>query len=673
MASAQLQPVARRSSLADHRRLYELASKLYSTAVEQKDNRLLNEALANARLAWSLRPEYLPGLNLLARIEMQRGDYQQAEHWVQQGLSLKPESTGLLYSAGHIALAQHQLQQAEDYFERSARISRVATRSVNSLAHVKLLQGDYVEAFRHYRELVKTQARDRQLRSKLFEAASHVVADFYSEELEQDLLRYLDFSDVDFSHLRPLATSLLKHKLHLSEEGCPLELAAIAGDPLLLKCLARFCFCDPVMERLLLTIRQSLLLSCSKNLAIRADILPLVAAIDRQCQLNESVWYISSQEQELVSQLSLLVSKILSLPDIRADDIYPALTLVLMYQPLLSCEFLPALRSRRFDWPELLADFIQDQLHEQTLLEKISASLPAIGQSDDQTSQRVQRQYDENPYPRWTDIGYNQPSDYRRTLQQTFPLADLSAVSPVCPQVLVAGCGTGRHAIRLAHYFSPLNITALDLSKAAVAYASLQAQKRHTPGIRFMHGNILNVAELEQSWDVIECSGVLHHMQDPAAGLQALAARLKPGGVMKIALYSTTARRTISQLRSLMGSNIPVQPGDMRLVRETLLQNALEGDWSDIYSSPDFYSLSACRDLLFHQQEHTFDVLELPDFIATAGLQWLGMLAPPGSAALLKTNGRHAGGLSCSDWHTLEQTNPALFAGMYQFYVQKPL
>lgn len=671
MASAHLQSLAHADNSSEHRYLHDQASRLYSRAVSSGNRQLLDQSLSLAQNARALRPDYLPGLNLLARIELQRGNYAAAEFWTEQGLQLKPDSASLLYSAGHIALSQGNLSEAEQYFERSARISRVATRALNSLAHVKLLQGDYVEAFRHYRELVKTQAQDIQVRSKLFEAASHVVADFYAEELEQDLLRYLDFPAMDYSQLRTLATSLLQHKLKLSEAGCPLELETLASDPLLLKCLTRFYFADPIMERLLLTLRQSLLMSCSSHLAIRQDLLPLVIALGQQCWLNESVWYQTEQEGLLVSQLENLCDKLLQLPGISGREAYPSLMLVLMYKPLHECTFFSRLQQPADEWPDALQQVVRTQLDEANTLQRFARQIPSLGQSDDAVSARVQQQYDQNPYPRWTDIGYNQPADYASALRQAFPASRQQLPQPGTPlQVLVAGCGTGRHAIRLAQYFPALQVTALDLSTTALAYAGHKAEQ-YQQAVRFIQGDILNAAALGQSFDVIECSGVLHHMHNPAAGLQALADCLKPGGIIKIALYSRTARRCISELRQLLGDNLPSATADMRLVREALLQKAIAGDWSGLYSSPDFYSTSACRDLLFHQQEHVFDVQELPAFLASAGLQWLGMLPPPEGRELLQLVGKHSSELRVSEWQALEQSNPGLFSGMYQFYAVK--
>lgn len=656
----------------EHKKLYALASQCYLEAQKHNDSSRLTLALNYALQARAIRPDYLLGLNLLARIELERKNYAAAELWVGQGLNLKPHSINLLYSAGHIAFRQSQLDEAAQYFERALKVSRVATKSLNMLAHIKLLQGDYPEAFRYYRELAQTQAKDIRVRSKLFEAAEHLVADFYAEELEQDLLRYLDFEQMDYSLLRPLCTSLLKHKLRLSEAGCPLELETLASDPLLLKCLTKFYFTDPIFERLFITLRQSLLFSCSQSLAIPQHLLPLIVALAQQCWLNEALWYVSDQEQALFEQIASLCHKMLLLPETQSTDIYPLLLLVLLYQPIADTAFVAELQQRQFQWPSVIADLLSAQLDELSQLQQQQAELPSLGESSNAVSTRVQQQYNQFPYPRWLTIGYNEPSDYASALLHTFPQAKSLLPLPHQPlQVLVAGCGTGRHALRLSKYFPSLQVTALDLSHQALAYAMHKAKEYKDVNVRFIQGDLLQANKLQQQFDVIECSGVLHHMQCPRTGLQALAQQLKRGGLIKIALYSAQARQQVTQLRRLLGNKLPQDRHSMRLVREALMHNALPGEWQSILQSADFYSASACKDLIFHEQEHLFNLLDLPEFLASAGLQWLGMLPPPNSQESLQQHAQTASTLSIEQWQQLEQTNPNLFAGMYQFYAIK--
>lgn len=660
------------SQRLDHHTLVDAAIRCYSNASKRNEPELLAKAYQLAYQAWQSNGEYIPGINLLARIATHRGDISDAQHWVDLGLNLNPESTGLLYSGGHIALTRNNLDLAEEYFQSASRISRVSTKAPIFLAHVKLLKGEYVEAFQHYRELAKTHADDPQVRNKLLEAASHIIADFYSQELEEEILRWFDFDDVDYNDLRSLTVSLLKHKLKLSESGCPIEPAVIAQDPLLLKAMSHFYFCDPIFERLLLTLRQSILLSSSRKLSIDSEYLPLVIATAHQIELNESVWYISQQEQSLVDQLVSLAEKILTLDTVKSEDISGILLLIMMYQPLKQQRIYQRLVDLNIAWPDTLTGLMSVAIQQVEEMRIIGERLPSLGTSDNQTSKKVQSQYEEHPYPRWTSLGYNHSADYYASLQALFP-NQLNDLKPTHGRInaLVAGCGTGRHALRLARYFDRMQVTAMDLSVTSLSYAQWQAQ-RYQLDINFIQGDILLSERLEQTFDVIESSGVLHHMKDPALGLEALVKQLNPGGVMKLALYSRQARTLVSELRHELQGNIPETDTDIRCVRETLLQQNSD-NWGAIFQSSDFYSISACRDLLFHTQEHVFDLQQVRRLIENAGLEWVGIVPPAGArqlaADVLKLEPAH---LTLNDWHTLEQIEPALFAGMYQFYVRKP-
>jgi 2-polyprenyl-3-methyl-5-hydroxy-6-metoxy-1,4-benzoquinol methylase len=673
MASVQTTTRLDRARQTDHRSLLTEASRCYNEASRANNRAMLVQAAELAYQAWQADSDYIPGINLLARIAMRRGEFKEAHHWLDTGLSIKPESTGLLYSAGHLALNEGQLEVAADYFAHATRISRTSTKAPLYLAHIRLLQGEYLEAFQLYRELIKTRSDDTQVRNKLFEAASYIVADFYSQELEAELLRWFEFDDVDHSQLRSLTTSLLTHKLHLTEAGCPVEPENIAADPLLLKAMRRFHFCDPLIERLLLTLRQSLLLTSSRDLAIKSEYMPLVIALAAQCELNESVWFITQQEQQLVSQLNQLADRILQIPTLKARDLSAILLLTMMYQPLRKAPCYAQLTERQLEWPEDLRELMQACLIQPEYISRLRSAIPSLGASTDLVSDKVQQQYEEHPYPRWTSLGYNQKNDYYGSLQALFPgkLNNLQPASgPI--KVLIAGCGTGRHALRLKRYFHRMDVTALDLSLSSLGYAQYQSERYGLP-VDFIQGDLLLINRLGEEFDVIESSGVLHHMEHPEAGLHALTNSLRPGGVMKIALYSRRARTLINELREELKDAIPENEQDIRTVREALLQQG-NGRWDAILQSPDFYSMSSVRDLLFHTQEHTFDLQEVRRLVDSANLEWIGIVPPAGAQKLAEKVLRlPPKNLTLNDWHTLEQIEPALFAGMYQFYVRKPL
>jgi 2-polyprenyl-3-methyl-5-hydroxy-6-metoxy-1,4-benzoquinol methylase len=64
-----------------------------------------------------------------------------------------------------------------------------------------------------------------------------------------------------------------------------------------------------------------------------------------------------------------------------------------------------------------------------------------------------------------------------------------------------------------------------------------------------MQADILDLGKLSRQFDIVESAGVLHHMDDPVAGWRVLTDCLKPGGLMKIGLYSELARQHIVEMR----------------------------------------------------------------------------------------------------------------------------
>jgi 2-polyprenyl-3-methyl-5-hydroxy-6-metoxy-1,4-benzoquinol methylase len=659
------------------REIWQTASELYRQGSESANNGLLEQAAIVAGDDQGCR--YLPLLNLRARIRLRLAQYNSAWQWVRIGLALKPDSSSLLYTAGLLALEQKELDTAEQYFARSTRISRVATQAPVYLAHVHWLQGRQVEAFEEYRELFRTRTDDNLLRSRLLTAASAIKADRYMPELAADVVSYLALENIDTSLLRPLALSLLHHHLHENNQHLTVEW--LAAEPLLLSCLQSLLIADAGLEQLLGHLRFSILSSCTSTLAIPAALLPLVTAIGFQIRLNEGAWSETARETALLQSLELLCLKLIRLGATRGavseqeqyqhqQAIAAVTALFLMYRPLARSSLGEALESEAIslqDWPPVLAERIRTELAELHNLQVQADQIPSFSAVSDPISIKVQQQYNLHPYPRWTDTGTWQVSSYPGVLRQHFPLAlvDWHPERQKNPlQVLVAGCGTGRHAIRLARYFTPLQVSAVDLSSSALAWGKMQAERLGSE-INWQQGDLLEIGQLGLSFDVIECSGVLHHMDNPLAGLKALTRVLKVGGLIKIALYSRTARQQISQLRQQLHP-LPDNDQDLRALRGDILRQQNLPQWQNILISPDFYSLSTCRDLLCHEQEWVFDIAAIEPWLEQAGLQWVGMLAPeqysgPASAA----------DLTPADWALIEQQQPDLFSGMYQFYARK--
>ena len=685
-----------RLDLDSYTRLVQEANQVFAALQSQEksdkaNGERLESALYKVKQALALNPIGIKGLNLFARIELFRGNPVQAQAIITRALNVRPDSPTALYSAGHIALALGQLEVAEQHFSASLKISKVATRSASSLAYLYLEQGKYVEAFQLYQELIKTQANDPHIRNKLFESASHINADFYSQELEANVLRYLDFSDVDHSLLRNLVTTLLHHKFQINEANTPLEFDQIAADPLLLGSLKRFYFCDALLERLLISLRQTLLFNTVQDMTIPSIHLELAHDMAMQAQLNEYVWPITKDEENIIEGLEKLLLQVVEETQWQLEDIAPAILIVAQYKDLSKTLIAPMLMSKGIKDAlknSYLTDIIDYAINNRNKEIEIAKNIPfwsydksnsISSDSKNTISMKVQNQYEENPYPRWKDIGFNTASSYQQALLKNFPQLNLSHWQGKKKlNVLVAGCGTGRQAIRLASYFNDLNIVAIDLSGRSLAYAKQQADKYNVNNIQFIQADILEFSDFPMLFDVIECSGVLHHMENPEQGLQSLNNLLSPTGVMKIALYSEVARKQVITFRNLIAKN-KQQTGqelDQRLLRQALLMNQIPGDWDEIINSNDFYSMSNCRDLIFHEQEHQFTPQGISDLLSRNQMNFIGML-PTTSARqafeqqIGKLNDSNTNNNTLKNWQAVEEQYNDIFSGMYQFYCRK--
>ena len=245
---------------------------------------------------------------------------------------------------------------------------------------------------------------------------------------------------------------------------------------------------------------------------------------------------------------------------------------------------------------------------------------------------RVTAQYDAYPYPE------RDPAEERKRLITGSPSHPLEIdhflfggardwLRPL--RALVAGGGTGDALIQLAQVLTsagrPYEITYVDLSGAAREIAEARAAARGLSGIRFVTGSLLEAPALGP-FDYIDCCGVLHHLPEPQAGFDALAASLAPGGGIGLMVYAPFGRSGVYPLQEAFGTVLTGPPGDRLHRARAILEripdthpfkrNALLGDHRA--SDAGFY------DLLLHSQDRPFRIDELLAALDRAGLGMTG-------------------------------------------------
>ena len=118
-------------------------------------------------------------------------------------------------------------------------------------------------------------------------------------------------------------------------------------------------------------------------------------------------------------------------------------------------------------------------------------------------------------------------------------------------------------------------------------------------------------ATIGRSFDVIDCSGVLHHMADPLEGWRVLLSLLRPGGLMHLGFYSEAGRDDVVAARSFIADRgFGSTPAEIRRCRQELLKTPL----ASVTRFSDFFSTSECRDLLFHVHEARMTIPAIKTF-----------------------------------------------------------
>jgi 2-polyprenyl-3-methyl-5-hydroxy-6-metoxy-1,4-benzoquinol methylase len=391
-------------------------------------------------------------------------------------------------------------------------------------------------------------------------------------------------------------------------------------------------------------------------------------ALARQCFINEYVFDVSGTEQQALTKLREMVADAVALGK-------PVLAIHLIalaaYAPLHTNDRVQALLDRT--WPAAVDRLIIEQVREPREEATLRADIPRLTEITDTVSAAVQRQYEESPYPRWVRTAPIPPApSIAAYLRGEFPSARIDD-RPESGQrdILIAGCGTGQQSIAATQRFPDARVLAIDLSLTSLGYA---VRKSREAGLTIAYGqaDITAFAPTDRTFDVIEASGVLHHLAEPMQGWSALLRLLKPGGFMRLGFYSELARTDIKAAQSLISvRGIASTPDAIRRYRQEAM-SSVDPRYAGIVGSPDFYSTSACRDLLFHVQEHRLTLPQIGAFLKENRLALLGFeLDAPILAKYRVRFPDDSAMMDLANWHRFEIENPATFRGMYQFWVQK--
>ena len=144
-------------------------------------------------------------------------------------------------------------------------------------------------------------------------------------------------------------------------------------------------------------------------------------------------------------------------------------------------------------------------------------------------------------------------------VKQSFDLSDPSLfrrklwprkIEPESLSILIAGCG----ANQAAHYaFTNRNseVLGIDVSDSSLGHEAHLKQKHGLGNLELLQMSLGEIGSLGRTFDLIICTGVLHHLPDPDAGLRCLRDVLKPHGVISLMLYGSFPRVGVYMLQEV--------------------------------------------------------------------------------------------------------------------------
>lgn len=449
--------------------------------------------------------------------------------------------------------------------------------------------------------------------------------------------------------------------------------AAFTSDALVVAALPKLVGFNLDLEAVLAHLRRMLLAQAvvGEGGALRAPVpLAFVCALAGHTFAGEYPWDETAEDAAVLRTLAARADTALAAlaPDAPAvpEAAERAVALLAGWRPLHALPVAAALhRLADAAWSPPLRALRQQQLVDPEEEARRGAALPALTPVADGVSEAVRAMYEVNPYPRWLTARHPAPQPLAAFLRHWRPERDAEAPAD---RILVAGCGTGHQAVQLALSFPAAQVDAFDLSRRSLGYAVRMAEGHGAARVRFAQGDLL-AFHTSEPYDLVSCSGVLHHLGDPLAGWRRLRAALRPDGIMKVGLYSTLARRGIAEAQRLVASlGHGSDDAGLRRSRAALLALPEGHPARAVFGFADAFSLSGFRDLVCHVQERSYTVPELQAALDAVGMRFLGFQLP--AAVLARFTDRHGEGAvrDLAAWDAFEQAHPDTFAAMYQFW-----
>src|SRR5262249_2751578 len=249
---------------------------------------------------------------------------------------------------------------------------------------------------------------------------------------------------------------------------------AVGQDELLQCLLESTPVWDLALERFLTAVRCTVLERAMAEDSSTANADPAIGfycALARQCFINE---YVFARDDDELKNAEALRERLAAA--LAAGAAIPMLwpVAVAAYFPLNAVSGAERLLAYAASaaWPDAVAGVLAQQISEPVQERQLAPAIPRLTEIEDSVSVLVREQYEQNPFPRWVRTASGiQPMTVDHYFRKCFRSPLFADLGKSEVDILVAGCGTGRHPVESAQKFAGARVLAIDLSLASLAYA----------------------------------------------------------------------------------------------------------------------------------------------------------------------------------------------------------
>lgn len=577
--------------------LYKMYNSTETSSEQRKTS--LDNAFKLITEVMNVAPNNAPAMNLLGRIELDRGNIKTASALFEKCLNHSPENTQYLCNKGYLHIISEEPELAIEYFNKALAIDTSYQNAFLGIARAQHAMQNFDVAYLHYRSLINHGFDSAPILHGMLSCCSQIKIDQYQQALEIDLFTLFSEAELPHERLGHFAASLISKKYDLENPEATIDLVSVAQDPLVYYSLLKCTLPDPYVEEFITLLRQTILLETLETGNLRDELQVLAIAIGVYNERNNYSLITDTLEDEKVNYLDQLLIHTLH-HEWQVEDIVGALMVVGMYQAFFSQNYAVKLTAVDLaQWPSAIQPLMESALYRRANREAYKQQFP-----EKKETLLLSKEDLPAPFPRWHNLDFFNQQSLKQELINNFHLNETTL--PERLLLLVAGKNAAQRAFEYAHHFNDVDILAVESNLENLAECHLRATEENLSNVVFWPNSLAE--RFLKDGNTIHFASISHDSKlTTPLFMELVESNLCKDGILNIKITETvdTASADIRELVSKQ--DLQNTTANIKALRSTILSDKDSVYWSNLIHEEYFYSIDGCREVWFnHSNDKAF-------------------------------------------------------------------